>query len=297
MISPRKSFSAIGEGNGRSWIIMALLGVVLVTLPIIVAGPLQQQQIRDALAEQNFEFPEGAETPADFDPAAFAASPITTIIVPAAFAAIGLVFGWVIWSGAFHLIDSMAGGRNSFLLMLQIVIWARVPYGIRNLVQTIYIATTNTLIENPGLSGFVNTGPPPENPFAATPPSPGILALQTFLQQIDIYLFWNFALLVIGIMVIAKLPRRKAMGVILVVWAVFTLIRVGGAAASGIFLCFLFAKHFARHQHRVPGGSGHCGRHRCPGADCGRLWHCQYDGDVHLRTHPRDWLDEGGGGH
>ncbi|MCA9925509.1 MAG: YIP1 family protein [Anaerolineales bacterium] len=233
IISPRKSFSTIGEGNGRSWIIMALLGMVLVTLPVIVAGPITRQQIIDTLAEQEFVLPEGAEAPADFDPTAFAASPITTTIVPAAFGAIGLVFGWVIWSGAFHLISSMAGGRNSFLQMLQIVIWSWVPYGIRNLVQTIYIATSGTLIEHPGLSGFVNTGPPPENPFAATPPAPGILALQSFLQQIDIYLFWNFALITIGIMVIAKLPRRKAMGVILVVWAVFTLIRVGGAAAMG----------------------------------------------------------------
>jgi len=233
IVSPRKTFAAVGEGNGRSWIIMALLGMVLVTLPIIASGPIQRQQIRDTLAEQDFNFPQGTDAPENFDPAAFAASPITTTIVPAVFVAIGLVFGWGIWTGAFHLISSMSGGRNNFLQMLKIVIWGWVPYGIRNLVQTIYIFTTNTLIENPGLSGFVNTGPPPENPFAATPPSPGIVALQTFLKQIDIYLFWNFALITIGIMVIAKLPRRKAIGIILIVWAVFTLIRVGGAAAMG----------------------------------------------------------------
>ena len=233
LISPRKTFGAIGDGNGRSWIIMALLGMVLVTLPLIAAGPIQRQQIRDTLAEQDFSFPQGADTPEGFDPAAFAASPITTTIVPAAFVAIGLVFGWVIWSGAFHLISSMSGGRNNYLQMLKVVIWGWVPYGIRNLVQTIYILATNTLIEHQGLSGFVDTGPPPENPFAATPPSPGILALQAFLQQIDIYLYWNFALITIGIIVIAKLPRRKAIGIILVVWAVFTLIRVGGAAAMG----------------------------------------------------------------
>ena len=233
IISPRRSFSAIGEGNGRSWIIMALLGMVLVTLPIIAAGPIQRQQIIDTLSEQEFAFPQGAEAPADFDPAAIAASPITTTIVPAAFSAIGLVIGWVIWSGAFHLVSSMTGGRNSFRQMLQIVIWGWIPYAIRNIVQTIYIAATSALITNPGLSGFVNTGPPPENPFATVPPGPGVLALQAFLRQIDVYLFWNFVLITIGIMVIGKLPRRKAIGVILVVWAVFTLFRVGGAAAMG----------------------------------------------------------------
>ncbi|KAA3657687.1 MAG: YIP1 family protein [Chloroflexi bacterium] len=233
IFSPRKTFEAVGEENGRSWIIMAFLGMILITLPIIASGPIQRQQIRDSLAEQDFNFPEGADAPENFDPAALAASPITTTIVPAVFVAIGLILGWGLWTGAFHLISSMSGGRNNFLQMLKVVIWGWIPYGIRNLVQTIYIFTTNTLIENQGLSGFVESGPPPENPFAATPPSAGIIALQTFLSQIDIYLFWNFALIAIGIMVIAKLPRQKAIGIVLIVWALFTLIRVGGAVALG----------------------------------------------------------------
>ncbi|MCP5095788.1 MAG: YIP1 family protein [Chloroflexi bacterium] len=235
ILRPRQTFADLAEDNGRSWIIMALFGIILVVLPAIVAGPITGQQIRDTLAEQDFgaAVPEGAEVPADFDPASVASSPIITTVFPAVGSIFTLIVGWLIWSGAFHLIGSIAGGRNSFLQMLKTVIWAWIPYGIRNLVQAIYIGATQTLIANPGLSGFVNTGPPPENVFTAVPPSPGILALQAFLSQIDIYLFWNFALLTIGIMAIARLPRRKAMGLIIVVWAVFMLVRIGAAAAAG----------------------------------------------------------------
>lgn len=235
LIRPRQGFAAIAERSGRAWMIMALLGLGLATLPAIVSGPVRAQQIRETFESQDFReaLPPGAETPEDFDPASVAASPVITILFPAAGAVIGLLFGWVLWSGALHLIGSLVGGRNSFLNVLRTVIWAWVPYGLRSMLQTIYIGISGNLIENPGLSGFVNSGPPPETPFAVTPPSTGVLALRAFLEQIDLFLFWHLALLVIGMMAVAKLPRRKALGVVLGIWALVILLRVVFAAASG----------------------------------------------------------------
>lgn len=235
LVRPRQGFAAIAERSGRAWILMALLGLGLVTLPAIVSGPIQARQIRETFESQDFQgaLPPGAETPQDFDPASVAASPIITIVFPAVGAAVTLLVGWVVRSGALHLIGSLAGGSNSFLQMVRTVIWAWVPYGLRSLLQTVYIGVTGTLIENPGLSGFVQTGPPPESPFAVAPPSTGTLALRAFLQQIDLFLFWNLALLVIGVAVVAKLPRRKALGIVLAVWALFMLLRIVFAAAAG----------------------------------------------------------------
>ncbi len=176
ILRPRQTFADLAEDNGRSWIIMALLGIILVVLPAIVSGPITANQIRDTFTDQDFSaaVPEGADVPSDFDPAGVASSPIITTVFPAVGSIFALIVGWLIWSGAFHLIGSMAGGRNTFFQMLKTVIWAWIPYGIRNLVQAIYINATQTLITNPGLSGFVNTGPPPENAFTAVPPSPNI---------------------------------------------------------------------------------------------------------------------------
>lgn len=233
LIRPRQGFARIAGGSSRAWIILAVLGLALVTLPVIVRAPIQAQQIRDTFAEQDFRetLPPGAEVPEGFDPASAAASPILIMVFPAVGAVLGLLFGWVLWSGALHLIGSLAGGRNSFLQMLRTVIWAWIPYGLRSLLQTIYVGVTGTLIANPGLSGFVTTETSPDAPFAI--PSTGDLALRAILQQIDLFLFWNLALLVIGVMVVAKLPRRKAAGIVLGIWVVSILLRVGIAVASG----------------------------------------------------------------
>lgn len=234
LIRPRQGFATIADRGGRAWIVMALLGLGLVTLPAIVSGPIRANQIREMFASQDFAetLPPGADVPEDFDPASAAASPVITTVFPVVGAVVLLLVGWVVWSGALHLTSSLAGGRNSFLQMVRTVIWAWVPYGVRSLVQTIYIGVTGTLIENPGLSGFVDTGPTPESPFAVTPPSTGALALRAFLEQIDLYLFWNLALLVIGVTVVAQLPRRKSVGIVLGIWALFMLVRIIFAAAS-----------------------------------------------------------------
>lgn len=233
LIRPRQAFAALAAHKSRAWIGMALLGLLLVTLPPIVSGPVTAQQIRETFANQEFASPPGAEMPENFDPASFAASPITTTVFPAVGVIFGLLFGWLIWSGALHLVSSLTGGRSSFGQMVQVVIWGWLPFGLRNLLQTVYIAASGTLIQNPGLSGFVSSGATPENPLAAATLSPATMALRSFLGQIDIYLFWNLALLVIGITAVSQLPRRKATGVVLVVWAVFMLLRVVAAAAAG----------------------------------------------------------------
>ena len=230
---PRQTFATL-RGNGRrTWIIMAILGMILVTLPVIASGPVTAQQTRELLQEQFANQPGFEDSGVDADQAAsFATSPIITTVVPAVFSAIGLVIGWLLWSGALYLLASMVGGRSTFLQVLQVVIWAWLPFALRNIVQGAYITASQTLIANPGLSGFAGAPTPdPSDPFSAMP-STGTVVLQSFLGQIDIYLFWNLALLVIGIAAVTQLSRRKSIGLVLIVWVIFMAIRLIFAAVS-----------------------------------------------------------------
>ena len=125
---PRTTFATLRNGNGRTWILMAILGMILVTLPIVTSGPITTQQTRDQLQEQLENQPGFASGGVDVEQAtSIATSPILTTIVPAVLAAIGRVIGWLIWSGALFLLASMVGGRSSFLQMLQVVAaaWTR----------------------------------------------------------------------------------------------------------------------------------------------------------------------------
>lgn len=234
LAKPRITFATLRDSRSRAWILMALLSIVLVTLPEIAKGPVTAQLSRQQFEEQ-FEDQPGIEAGGinAEQAASIATSPILTTVLPAVFAAFGRVIGWLLWCGSLYLLASMVGGRSTFGQMLQVVIWAWLPYALRSVLQAVYITATQTLIANPGLSGFA--GAPPvdaSNPFAAELPSTGTAVLQSFLGQIDIYLFWHLALLVIGITAVTKLSRRKSIGLVLIVWTVFMAVRLVGTAVS-----------------------------------------------------------------
>ena len=179
---PRRAFASVRDGSGRAWIIMAILSMILVTLPIIVSAPITTQQTRELLEEQFANQPGFSEDGVDAEQAAsFASSPIITTVIPSVGAVFGRVISWLIWGGALYLMASMVGGRSSFLQVLKVVIWAWLPYALRNILQAIYIAATQTLINNPGLSGFSGAPTPdPSNPLGSLP-STGTAVLQAFL--------------------------------------------------------------------------------------------------------------------
>lgn len=236
LAKPRTTFATLHNGGGRAWILMAIFGLILITLPIIASGPINAQQAAAASEQMQEQFqnqPGFEEGDAQFDQAmSITTSPLLTVVLPSVFAVIGQVVSWLLWSGALYLLASMVGGRSSFLQMLQVVIWAWLPYALRSILQAIYIVVTQTLIANPGLSGFAGAPTPdPSDPFGSIP-STGTAVLQTFLGQIDIYLFWYLALLVLGIATVARLSRRKSIGLVLIVWTVFIAVRLIFTAVS-----------------------------------------------------------------
>ncbi|MBK8902600.1 MAG: YIP1 family protein [Anaerolineaceae bacterium] len=233
LAKPRITFATLRDGRSRAWILMSLVGIILAMLPVIASGPISAQATRQQLEDQFANQP-GFASGVDAEQAAsFATSPILTTVVPAVLGAFGRIISWLLWSGSLYLLASMVGGRSTFGQLLQVVVWAWLPYALRSIVQAVYITATQTLIANQGLSGFAGMPTPdPSNPFAAELPSAGTAVLYAFLGQIDIYLFWHLALLVIGITAVTKLSRRKSIGLVLIVWAVFMAVRLVGTAVS-----------------------------------------------------------------
>ncbi len=239
IVKPRVTLRTIG-GNGRSWIIVAVILLLLSVLPPIASGPLAAELAREAFLENQEQIEEqirsqGGGQSAEFDAeqaASIASNPIFITVIPAVGGLLGVAIGWLLWSGAIHLLGTLTGGRNSFGQMFQAVVLASIPYGIRNLLQAIVITTSGKLIENPGLSGMVSDPISVEDAIFSPPP-PGQVALISFLSKIDIYLFWNLALLVVGIMIVAQLARRKSLGITLLVWVIFTLISLAPTLLLG----------------------------------------------------------------
>lgn len=221
---PRATLADLSEGGGRTWWLPAVLALLLITLPVVVAAPITARQSREALAAVQEQLDEGssAEEQAQMERArSIVASPLITVVFPAVSGVLGRVVGWLVWAGALYLAGMALGGRSAFGHVFRMVVWTWLPYALRGLLQTVYIALSDQLILNPGLSGLVRQESSVTEMIAA-PPSPGQQILAALLSRVDLFLVWHLILLVIGVRVTMRLSRRKAVLVTLGVWALLT---------------------------------------------------------------------------
>jgi len=241
IVRPRATLEYLRERGGRAWWLPALLTVPLVILPVLVAAPITAQQSREAVATAQEQWGEqrgmemSAEEQAQMEQAmSIAASPLITTVFPAVGGIVGLVVGWLVWAGALYLAGLALGGRSTFGQMFRTVVWAWLPYALRGLLQTAYILASGQLILNPGLSGLVQETRQISEMVIA-PPGPGQMLLVAFLSRIDLFLVWNLILLVVGVMVATRLPRRKAVLVTLGVWLLLTALGLLPVLVGGLF--------------------------------------------------------------
>jgi hypothetical protein len=226
---PIQTLEYLGQTGGRAWIPMAFLAVLSVVLLILVAAPITSRATQEAIRTQLESQPNLA--PAGEDPemqariSQFATNPLFTVVMPSFAGVAAMIIGWLVWAGALHLLSVMAGGDSRFGGMWSGVVWAFLPNVLRNGLQIVFILLTGETITNQGLSGLV-TQERSVSELIASPPGPGQLALRTLLAQIDLFTIWNLVLLFLAVMTIARVSRRKSLGITLGVWAGLLVIRI-----------------------------------------------------------------------
>jgi hypothetical protein len=111
------------------------------------------------------------------------------------------LLSWLLVGMLINLLLLAFKGHSNTNLGINMMAWASVPVGIRNLVHIFYFLALGKPITSPGLSGFIST---------ASSSGP-LTFVQQFLARIDVYLFWQIALLAIGIEIGGKLVRKKSL--------------------------------------------------------------------------------------
>jgi hypothetical protein len=213
-IRPARTMRSIAAEEHPQWLLPMLILTVLTILFVLVAGPLRQQSILGA----NVELPPGFEymTPEQqeqyFQAQQSGAGTAQTHIFPGVAALSGLWLSWFVLGGVLHLVMTLLGSRSSTITAYNLTSWASMPFALRLIVQMIAMLITKTLISSPGLSGFIAADAAGALSFA-----------RVLLGLVDIYLIWQFVLLVIG-SAATGLPRGKAFaGVLLVIVLVLVL--------------------------------------------------------------------------
>ena len=237
---PRRALSTIVAECRRSWWIPAALILVLSLGYVLSTGPIRTRQTREAMEAAQEQMAErmGEQLSAeDLERAqSITASPLITVVFPAASSLIGRVVGWLIWAGALYLASMALGGRSEFRQIFPVTVWAGLPYALRSVVQTIYVLGTGRLITNPGLSGLLQrTSPDSAAEAIASSPGTGQLVLTALLARVDVFLVWHLILLVIAVGAASQLSKRKSVLVTLGVWAVLTLLSLIPSLVAGLF--------------------------------------------------------------
>jgi len=241
IVRPRTTLEYLREQGLRTWWLPALVCVGLIVLPIVVAAPISRRQAREAflaaqeqMGEQLAEDMSAEEQDQMEQAMSITASPLITVVFPAVSSVVARVVGWLAWAGALYLAALALGGRSTFGQMFRTVVWAWLPYAVRGLLQTVYILASGEIIANPGLSGLVGESRS-IGEMVATPPSLGQMMLIAFLSRIDLFQVWNLILLVIGVAVVTRLPRRKATLLTLGVWLLLTALGLIPTLVSSLF--------------------------------------------------------------
>ena len=126
--------------------------------------------------------------------------------------------GWLLLAAMLHFGFTLLGGRGSMQSALNVVAWASLPFALRDILRIVFMLSAGHTITSPGLSGFITT--------------PGFFA--QLLTRIDIFLFWQIVLLILGFGIADNLSRGKSMAGVIVVVVLVLLAQAGlGALTSG----------------------------------------------------------------
>ncbi|HET7710320.1 MAG TPA: Yip1 family protein, partial [Thermoanaerobaculia bacterium] len=219
MLSPVETFESIAR---RPDVLFPLLAIVIISIitGTIVASQVDFEPIaRETMEQQSAgrpapppeQFDRGVKFMAGFWKALAYASPVFSIVI----------FGLI--AGVLLLAFRLFGGEGNFKQAFSITLYAWIPLLIKGIIATIVLTTRENLtlmdLQNPVRSnlGFLVEGK--SQPFAFA-----------LLSSVDVLTIWALVLFILGFSAMSRFSRVKSAVVVLSLWAVTLLLKLGGAA-------------------------------------------------------------------
>ncbi len=219
--SPGRTFASIAQRP--TWIPPVLIVILISIAATAVVMPRMDMR---SVIRQSIEDSGRNMTPEQIDMAVeqgakFAkVGPIVGIVFqPIIFVLIALIF-WVLFK--------LAGGDFTFPVSFSVVTHGMLPGALAALLSIPVVMSRSTLsYEQVKTGSFLTSN---LAAFAPAGTKHGLLAL---LSSIDIFSIWSLILLIIGYRTVAKVSKGTAIGVVVGLWAVYVLCKVGFSAAFG----------------------------------------------------------------
>lgn len=232
LFRPKATFGYLKDNHKKAWWLPAFLVLLLTIAPLWVAS-------RPSPAAQSMP-PDKMEMVTSVDPRIMegvASEPSPSALASGGFnilrfggTVLGTIVAWLLWGGALYLASVFLGRSSSFGQMFRLAVWTWLPYGLRGLVQAVYILMTGEAIVNAGFSGFIID----KSVTSLIPPGPGQLALASILGRVDVFMIWHVLLVSVALMTFTGLTHRKALTATLAIWIVFALVGIVPAIFGGM---------------------------------------------------------------
>ena len=221
LFRPRQVFEEMTSESRPTWLTPMLVLTVTAVLVVIVAGYLKAQaaMMGEISLPQDWQYwsPDMQKNYMQAQQAT--QGPVFMYVMPLLGSLAGLWVGWLLLAAMLHFGSTLLGGRGSMQSALNIVAWASLPFVLRDLLRIVFMLFAGHAISSPGLSGFASTT--------------GFIA--HLLTRLDIFLFWNVILMVIGFGIADSLPRSKAATGVVVVVLLILLAQAGLGAVGSSF--------------------------------------------------------------
>jgi hypothetical protein len=199
-IKPRATMEKVAAAEESIKRTPMLFIIIIMIVAILFAAPVKRVQLaQGATIPENFQYWSEQQQLQYFEAQKNQASPIFMYLFPTLAGALGYFLFSLIMASILYLALTLAGSRAPRLKIGNVVAWAMIPFGLRELIKFIVAVTSKQLITQPGFSNLIDAE------------AKGFLAyLRSLLAEIDIYWVLFVVFLVIGAIVVSGLKKRNA---------------------------------------------------------------------------------------
>ncbi|MFQ5612619.1 MAG: YIP1 family protein [Anaerolineae bacterium] len=199
---PARTFQAIlAQYSWRMWAVPLLIVLLAFVALTVIGAPYGLEFARRQIEQQLATMPPGDAEAARPQMERFVTLP-TILIAGLGFGGLGVIAGIVAQATVLYFTALVAGGDMKFSALFTMSAWSRLPLAVGFLAQAGYIAVARRIVRYPGLAALVASGNLIED--SRNP-------LFLLLGRIDLFWLWHLLLVVVGLAVVARFSRFKAL--------------------------------------------------------------------------------------
>jgi len=217
--SPKEALVSIDQKP--TWLVPYLIGLVFVVVMMVLTADIQSQDRLAIMQAQEAPEQQIQATEAQMG------GPLKYIGIP--FAAIGILVVWAIIAGLLLLASNlmMGGAEVNFKKVFSIIAWSSIVGVIGTSLITFLAMQKGTMLGVSTDLSVLLTNPPLGEEKSV---------IHRLLGRLDLFVFWQMILWVIGLSVAYKSTIQKAIMPVLTLWIVWVIIAVSLGAVLGKFI-------------------------------------------------------------